>query len=69
MIDVAIAMDHLIMVAANLGLGNCRMAAFNMDATEPIIFTPLRPATKNPFTLINNSIGRPCVRCSLSPKT
>jgi nitroreductase len=50
-VDVAIAMDHLILEAANLGLGTCWIAAFNPDSArevlglpddvEPIAFTPL----------------------------
>ena len=50
-VDVAIAMDHLILTAASLGLGTCWIAAFNPTEArtilglpkdvEPIIFTPL----------------------------
>lgn len=50
-VDVAIAMDHLILAAANLGLGTCWVAAFNVgaarellklpDEVEPLVFTPL----------------------------
>jgi nitroreductase len=50
-VDVAIAMDHLILAAADLGLGTCWIAAFKPDAArevlglpdgvEPIAFTPL----------------------------
>ena len=50
-IDVTIAMDHLILAAADLGLGTCWIGAFNPDAArnilklpgdvEPIAFTPL----------------------------
>lgn len=50
-VDVAIAMDHLILAAAALGLGTCWVAAFDPDAArevlrlprtvEPIAFTPL----------------------------
>lgn len=56
-IDVTIAMDHLILAAADLGLGTCWIGAFNPDAAreilrlpdevEPIAFTPLGyPADK-----------------------
>jgi nitroreductase len=48
---VAIVMDHLILAAANLGLGTCWVAAFDAvaarkllqlpDEVEPLIFTPL----------------------------
>jgi nitroreductase len=50
-VDVTIAMDHLILAAADLGLGTCWVGAFNPDITrqvlglpddvEPIVFTPL----------------------------
>ncbi|MBI2854846.1 MAG: nitroreductase family protein [Chloroflexi bacterium] len=50
-IDAAIAMDHLILAATELGLGTCWVAAFDPVATrrvlglpegvEPIAFTPL----------------------------
>ena len=60
-VDVAIMMDHLILGAANAGLGTCWVAAFDPaaarellrlpDEVEPIAFTPLgypadKPATK-----------------------
>jgi len=50
-VDVAIAMDHMILAAANEGLGTCWIAAFDAVAArellalpaeeEPIVFTPL----------------------------
>ena len=50
-VDVAIAMDHLILAAADVGLGTCWIAAFDPtaarevlglpDDVEPIVFTPL----------------------------
>jgi len=50
-VDVTIAMDHLVLAAANLGLGTCWVAAFDPpaarevlrlpDDVEPIAFTPL----------------------------
>lgn len=50
-VDAAIVMDHLILAAANLGLGTCWIAAFDPAAArhvlglpegvEPIAFTPL----------------------------
>lgn len=61
-VDVTIAMDHLILAAADLGLGTCWVGAFNPDAAreilglpddvEPIAFTPLgypadQPGYKN----------------------
>jgi nitroreductase len=50
-VDAAIAMDHVILAAASLGLGTCWVAAFDPgaarqvlelpDEVEPIAFTPL----------------------------
>jgi nitroreductase len=50
-VDVAIAMDHLILAATELGLGTCWIAAFDPvtarevlglpEGVEPIAFTPL----------------------------
>jgi nitroreductase len=50
-VDATIAMDHLILAAASLGLGTCWIAAFDPaaardvfglpDDVEPIAFTPL----------------------------
>lgn len=50
-VDVAIAMDHLVLAAAEQGLGTCWVAAFDPVAAksllhlpegiEPIVFTPL----------------------------
>lgn len=50
-VDAAIVMDHLILAAANLGLGTCWIANFDAAAAreilelpegvEPLIFTPL----------------------------
>jgi nitroreductase len=50
-VDVAIIMDHLILAAANLGLGTCWIGAFDPqaareilglpDEVEPIVLTPL----------------------------
>ncbi len=50
-VDATIAMDHLILSAADLGLGTCWVAAFDPaaareilrlpDGVEPIAFTPL----------------------------
>ena len=50
-VDVTIAMDHLILAAADLGLGTCWIGAFNPNAArevlslpdnvEPVAFTPL----------------------------
>jgi nitroreductase len=50
-VDVAIAMDHLILAATDVGLGTCWIGAFDAQAArevlglpddvEPIAFTPL----------------------------
>ncbi|MDR4496712.1 MAG: nitroreductase family protein [Candidatus Scalindua sp.] len=50
-VDVAIAMDHLVLAASNEGLGTCWIAAFKsqvvkdvlniQDNVEPLILTPL----------------------------
>jgi nitroreductase len=57
-VDVAIAMDHLILAATELGLGTCWIAAFDPVAArkvlglpndvEPIVFTPLGYADDQP---------------------
>jgi nitroreductase len=51
LVDVAIAVDHLILAATDLGLGTCWIAAFDPlaarqvlglpDGVEPIVLTPL----------------------------
>jgi len=57
LVDAAIVMDHLILAAADQGLGTCWVANFNADearrtlripdAADPIAFTPLGfPADK-----------------------
>lgn len=57
-VDVAIAMDHLILAATNEGLGTCWVAAFDVEAArnllglpqgvEPIAFTPLGYSADSP---------------------
>jgi nitroreductase len=58
-VDVAIVMDHMILAAADLGLGTCWIGAFDPvaarevlglpEGVEPIAFTPLGyPADKSP---------------------
>jgi nitroreductase len=59
-VDVAIAMDHLILAAADLGLGTCWIAAFDAQAAreilklpddvEPLLFTPLGYPADEPGT-------------------
>ena len=50
-VDVGIVVDHLILAAAELGLGTCWIGAFDPastreilglpDEVEPVVFTPL----------------------------
>ena len=57
-VDAAIVMDHLILAAADVGLGTCWIAAFDAAAArevlaipagvEPIAFTPLGYAADQP---------------------
>jgi len=57
-VDAAIAMDHLILAAHDLGLGTCWIADFNPtaarevldlpDDVEPVAFTPLGYAADEP---------------------
>ena len=59
-VDAAIAMDHLILAAADLGLGTCWIGAFDPkaarevlglpDNVEPIAFTPLGYPADQPGT-------------------
>jgi nitroreductase len=66
-VDVAIVMDHLILAAANLGLGTCWVAAFNAgaareilrlpDEVEPLIFTPLGYPADQPTVKERKSVA------------
>jgi len=57
-VDTAIVFDHLILAAADLGLGTCWVAAFDPsaarkvlglpDGVEPVAFTPLGYAADEP---------------------
>ncbi len=59
-VDVAIAMDHLILAATDAGLGTCWVGAFDPtaarevlnlpDGVEPIAFTPLGYPADQPRT-------------------
>ncbi len=50
-VDIAIVMDHMVLAAAEMGIGTCWIAAFEVgnarkvlsipDDVEPLIFTPL----------------------------
>ncbi|MHA2069448.1 MAG: nitroreductase family protein [Candidatus Thorarchaeota archaeon] len=65
-VDVAIAMDHLVLAATDLGLGTCWIGAFHPDAArevlkipddaEPIAFTPLGYADDQPRDKMRKSI-------------
>ncbi len=67
-IDVAIAMDHLILSATNEGLGTCWIGAFDPDAArevlglpdnvEPIALTPLGYATDSPRRKLRKPIDQ-----------
>lgn len=58
LVDVAIAMDHLILAAHSLGLGTCWVGAFNPEAAYkflglpeevvPVAFTPLGYPDREP---------------------
>ena len=66
-VDVAIAMDHLILAAANLGLGTCWIGAFNPEAAReilalpddvvPVAFTPLGYPAKEPREKVRKSLA------------
>ena len=66
-VDVTIAMDHLILAAADLGLGTCWIAAFDPvaareilglpDEVQPIAFTPLGYPNDQPKDKMRKSIG------------
>jgi nitroreductase len=66
-VDAAIVMDHLILAAAELGLGTCWVAAFDPkaarellglpDGVEPIVFTPLGYPDAKPVAKKRKAIG------------
>jgi len=66
-VDAAIAMDHLILEAANQGLGTCWICAFDPiaarevlglpEGVEPIAFTPLGYPADAPMEKIRKPIG------------
>ena len=65
-VDVAIAMDHLILAAHNLGLGTCWIGEFNPEAARellnlpddvvPVAFTPLGYPDKEPREKVRKSL-------------
>ncbi|MFZ5908791.1 MAG: nitroreductase family protein [Chloroflexota bacterium] len=67
LVDAAIVADHLILAAANQGLGTCWVAAFNVDVArkvlqlpqeaEPIIFTPLGYPADSPGPKIRKPLS------------
>ncbi|MFH1145168.1 MAG: nitroreductase family protein [Candidatus Eisenbacteria bacterium] len=66
-VDAAIVMDHLILAAADAGLGTCWVGAFDPQAArevlglpaevEPIAFTPLGVAADEPKPKKRKAIG------------
>ena len=66
-VDAAIAMDHLVLAATNLGLGTCWIAAFDPAAAhqvlglpegvEPIAFTPLGSPAGRPGPKQRKALG------------
>ncbi len=67
LIDAAIVADHLILEAANQGLGTCWIAAFNVEAArsvlqlpeeaEAVIFTPLGYPADQPGAKIRKPLS------------
>ncbi len=67
-VDVAIAMDHLILQAAELGLGTCWIAAFNPqmaqeilglpEDVEPLVFTPLGYPADSPKPKVRKPLSQ-----------
>jgi len=65
LIDAAIVADHLILAAANLGLGTCWVAAFNVEAARSVLRLPLMqsllsssPSVIQPTSLDLKSVNR-----------
>jgi nitroreductase len=66
-VDTAIAMDHLILAATELGLGTCWIAAFDVEAArevlkipddvEPLLFTPLGYPDAEPRGMGRKKLG------------
>lgn len=67
-VDVAIAVDHLILAATEEGLGTCWVAAFNVpaarealrlpDEVEPVAFTPLGYPADEPGPKMRRAIAK-----------
>ncbi len=72
MVDAAIAFDHLILMATELGLGTCWLAAFDPDAARevmrlpdnltPVLFSPLGYPAADPMPKRRKSIQDLVVR-------
>jgi nitroreductase len=68
-VDAAIVMDHMILAAADLGLGTCWIAAFDPAAArevlgvppegEPMLFTPLGFGADDPAGSARHRVRRP----------
>jgi nitroreductase len=68
-VDAAIVMDHMILAAADLGLGTCWIAAFDPTAArevlgipeegEPMLFSPLGYAADDPEASPRHKQRRP----------
>jgi nitroreductase len=66
-VDVAIAMDHLILAATELGLGTCWIGAFHKERAmeflslpegiKPVIFTPLGYPADEPEPKVRRSLA------------
>jgi nitroreductase len=67
-VDVAIAMDHLILAAANEGLGTCWIGAFDPDAArevfglpegvDPVVLTPMGYPADTPRPKLRKDLGQ-----------
>jgi nitroreductase len=53
-VDTTIAMDHLILTAASLGLGTCWVAAFDLEAAREVLYIP-----KDVVPLVFTPLGYP----------
>jgi len=66
-VDVAIAMDHLILAAANEGLGTCWIGAFDAEvarevfalpeSVDPVVLSPLGHAADAPRPKLRKELG------------
>jgi len=58
-VDVAIAMDHLILAATDVGLGTCWIAAFDPAAAQEVLGLPnsVEPIAFTPLGYADNQLG------------